>query len=433
MAAVQLGRHLGAEVFGTAHPRKWDLLRTMGLDDAHIASSRSTDFADAFPGMDVVLNSLAGTFVDASLRLLGPGGRFAEMGKTDLRDPRAVEAEHPEVTYRPFNLPDVPPDRIREIFAELMPLFERGVLRTLPVTARGIRRARAAFREMSRSRHTGKVVLTVPHPIDPEGTVLITGGTGTLAARVARHLVSRHGVRHVVLAGRRGHTPATEELAAELAGHGARVTAESCDVADRAALERLLSRLPRPLTAVVHAAGVLDDGVVTSLTPERLDRVLRPKAVAARHLHELTQAMDLSAFVLFSSASGVLGEPGQGNYAAANAYLDELSRHRRELGLPATSIAWGLWAERSGMTGHLGEADLARIRRSGMAPLPTQEALELFDAALELDDADAVPMRLDAQAVRGSGIPRSCASWSGPWPRRRRTARPRSPESGCWS
>ncbi|WP_214321463.1 type I polyketide synthase [Nonomuraea sediminis] len=401
MAAVQLARHLGAEVFCTAHPRKWEVLRGMGIDDTHLASSRTVEFADAFAGADVVLNSLAGEFVDASLRMLATSGRFAEMGKTDLRDPATVAAEHPGITYRPFNLPDVPPDRIREIFQELVPLFARGVLRPLPVTAHDLRQARTAFRDMSRSHHTGKIVLTVPRPLDPGGTVLITGGTGTLAAHVARHLVARHGVRHLLLAGRRGPTPATEKLSAELAGQGAQVRVEACDVADRTALDRLLSRIPpqRPLTAVVHAAGILDDGIVSSLTQERLDTVMRPKAVAAFHLHEATAGLDLSAFVLFSSAAGVLGEPGQANYAAANACLDELARYRHRQGLPSISIAWGLWAERSGMTGHLSEADLARIRRSGMAPLPTADALGLFDAALDLDEPCVVPMRLEAGAV----------------------------------
>ncbi|WP_425437462.1 SDR family NAD(P)-dependent oxidoreductase, partial [Nonomuraea indica] len=235
----------------------------------------------------------------------------------------------------------------------------------------------------------------------PDGTVLITGGTGTLGGEVARHLVTRYGVRHLLLTGRRGvDAPGVGELVAELEAAGAEVTVTACDVADRDALAALLAGVPadRPLRGVVHAAAVLDDGVVEALRPDRVDRVLRPKALAARHLHELTRELDLSAFVLFSSLSGVLGAPGQANYAAANAYLDALAAHRRSLGLPAISLAWGLWEQRSALTGGLRTAELGWWREVGVAFMPTRGGLALFDAALAAPpDALLVPAHLDAR------------------------------------
>ncbi|MEU5421797.1 SDR family NAD(P)-dependent oxidoreductase [Streptomyces sp. NPDC020667] len=231
--------------------------------------------------------------------------------------------------------------------------------------------------------------------LDPEGTVLITGGTGVLGGLIARHLVHEHGVRHLLLAGRSG-------VAADgVTGLDADVTVARCDVADRAQLAALLAGVPadRPLTAVVHLAGALDDGLATALTPERLDAVLRPKADAAWHLHELTEDMGLAAFVLFSSAAGTVDGAGQSGYAAANAFLDGLAHHRRARGLPATSLAWGFWEQRTGMTAHLTDADVERMARSGVRPLATAEGLGLFDAALTSDAPLLLPIGLDLPAL----------------------------------
>ncbi|MFI2669260.1 type I polyketide synthase, partial [Streptomyces albidoflavus] len=236
------------------------------------------------------------------------------------------------------------------------------------------------------------------------GTVLITGGTGALGGLLARHLVTEHGVRHLLLTSRRGRAAdGAAELAADLLARGAaHVDIVACDAADRAALAAVLDAVPadRPLTGVVHAAGVLDDGLVASLTPERLAGVLRPKVDAALHLHELTRHQPLSAFVLFSSVAGTFGNPGQGNYAAANAFLDALAQHRRAQGLPAHSLAWGLWADAGDMLGHLDQDDLAWMRRSGIQALPSPQGLALLDAAVRLEDAHLVPVRLDQAALR---------------------------------
>ncbi|MFF4281601.1 type I polyketide synthase [Streptomyces kronopolitis] len=230
---------------------------------------------------------------------------------------------------------------------------------------------------------------------DPNGTVLLTGGTGRLGAALARHLVTEHGVRSLLLTSRRGpDATGAAELTAELTTLGARVTIAACDVADRAALAALLATLPadRPLKAVVHMAMVLDDGIVHSLTPERLDTVLRPKVDGALALHEATREMDLSAFVLFSSIAGVLGGAGQGNYAAANAFLDALARHRRGHGAPAVSLAWGLWAGR--------EQTASGPSRLLAHPLSLAGGMRLFDAVRGVDEGTPVAVQLDYAELR---------------------------------
>ncbi|WP_159397496.1 type I polyketide synthase [Sorangium cellulosum] len=237
---------------------------------------------------------------------------------------------------------------------------------------------------------------------EAHGTVLVTGGTGTLGSLVARHLVAAHGIRRLLLTSRQGpRARGADALRSELEALGAHVTIAACDAADRAALEALLAAIEaeHPLRAVVHTAGVLDDGVLDALTPERLDRVFTPKVDAAWNLHELTRGCELSAFVLFSSLSGIVGAPGQANYAAANTFLDALAHHRRARGLPASSLAWGFWAQRSGLTEHLADAEVARLRRGGVLPMSSEQGLALFDAALARPLPLLVPARFDLASL----------------------------------
>ncbi len=415
MAAIQLARYRGAEVFATASPGKWGALRALGVADDHIASSRSAGFEEAFRavaggrGVDVVLNSLTGELTDASLRLLADGGQFIEMGKADIRDPQVVARDHPGRTYQVLDLTAVSLDDTGRMLGELLPLFAAGALQPLPVTAWDIRQAPEAFRFISQGRHTGKLVLTMP-PSRPgpglprSGPVLVTGGTGTLGGVLCRHLAAERAVSDLVLASRQGPgAPGAAALAAELAGAGADTRVAAVDVSSRPALAGLLSWAAgpgqSPLAGVVHCAGALDDGAIRSLTAQRFDAVLGPKADAAWHLHELTAGLDLDLFALFSSTAGTLGGAGQGNYAAGNAFLDRLAAWRRAQGLPAVSLAWGFWEQASGLTGHLGQRDLARLRRAGIVPMTSAEGMELFDAGTASPAPAVVAARLDPAAL----------------------------------
>ncbi|MFH9574376.1 type I polyketide synthase [Streptomyces sp. NPDC017454] len=278
-------------------------------------------------------------------------------------------------------------------------------LATAPVPEAAVRRG-TVYEPKPTPLATGEPEPGTRRSLDPEGTVLVTGGTGSLGMLVARHLVAAHGVRHLLLAGRRGpNAPGARDLVRELGEAGARVTVHACDVADRTALAALLDTVPaaHPLTGVVHTAGVLDDGVVAALTTARLERVMRPKADAALALHDLTRGQDLAMFALFSSVAGTFGSAGQANYAAANCVLDALARHRVRLGLPGTSIVWGPWRQTDGMTAHLGDADRRRMARSGFGPLAPEEGLALFDAAVAGDDPVVVAARMDRAATDGGG------------------------------
>ncbi|WP_173267742.1 type I polyketide synthase, partial [Streptomyces pacificus] len=298
---------------------------------------------------------------------------------------RSAQSEHPGR----FGLVDLPGDGTgTELIASALALDEP----QLSIRDSGVLAARL-------TRAGAQPSLATPQSVDVtwEGQVLVTGGTDGLGRLIARHLVQRHGVRDLLLVSRRGQADT-----GELEALGATVTVAACDVADRDALAELLTR--HRVRGVVHAAGVLDDGVITSMTPGRLEGVLRPKVDAAWYLHELTRDLDLTAFVVFSSAAGVFGTAGQGNYAAGNAFLDALAVHRREQGLPAVSLAWGLWSEAGGMAGGLSEAEVARMAGAGMPPITAQGGTELFDAALTVGEPLVLPVRLDLTVLRTQAV-----------------------------
>ncbi|MFG1920269.1 SDR family NAD(P)-dependent oxidoreductase, partial [Micromonospora sp. NPDC048898] len=388
-AALHLAQHHGAHIHATASPPKWPTLHTAGLLPEQIHNSRTLEFEDRIPdGVDVVLNSLTREYTDASLRLLRPGGRFIDMGKTDIRHPDTVAADHPGITYRAFDLLEAGPDLIADMLTKLHNLFQPP-----PITHHDITNARTALRDLSQARHIGKLVLTLPTPLTPNDTVLITGGTSGLGALIARHLTTHHGITRLILASRTGpNHPDTNTLRA-LTDH---VEIVACDLTDTHQVHNLINT--HQPTAVIHAAGVLDDATITNLTPEQLHTVLAPKVDAAWNLHHHTQHLDLTAFVLFSSAAGTFGNPGQGNYAAANTYLDTLATHRHTHGQPATSLAWGLWQHTTTMTAHLDPA-------GGAGTLGTDLGLALFDAALAGGPAHQVLQPIHAADLRRPDLP----------------------------
>ncbi|XXT63554.1 SDR family NAD(P)-dependent oxidoreductase [Sorangium sp. So ce590] len=325
----------------------------------------------------------------------GPGDGVQDLAHAPLWGlVRTARNEHPE---RRLRLIDVGTEAVDgELLARAL------VMTTEPELA--LRGGAALAARLVRVQAAAET-LTPARGLDPTGTVLVTGGTGELGQAVAEHLVREHGVRHLVLTSRRGlEAPGARELVQSLEELGAEtVTVAACDVSEREEVARVLAGIEaaHPLTAVLHLAGVLDDGVLSSQTPERISRVFAPKVDGALHLHELTLELDLSAFVLFSSAAGTLGTSGQSNYAAANSFLDALAAHRRSRGLAATSLAWGFWAQAGvGMTAHLGEAELSRIRRAGLVPMSIEEGLSLLDAALLRPEASLAPVRFDLATLQ---------------------------------
>ena len=364
LAAVQLAQRQGAEVFATAgSPAKRELLCNMGV--RHVMDSRSLAFADQVleatngEGVHVVMNSLAGDFIPASIRTLATGGCFLELGKRDVWSPEAVAKARPDVRYYVYDLGvEAQGDRslLRPIFDEVLTALAEGLLRPLPVTVFPLDGVRDAMRFMAQARHVGKIVVRVaaetesggsaaPH-VAATGTYWITGGLGALGRETARWLVQR-GARHLVLTGRRPPSAAAEACIRKLEQLGATVLVFQADAADRGRMQFVLDEIGRllpPLRGVVHAAGAIRDAVLISQRWTDACDILRGKASGAWVLHELTRDMRLEFFVLYSAAGVVLGAAGQGMYPAANAELDALARVRRRLGLPALSVAWGPWA-----------------------------------------------------------------------------------------
>jgi acyl transferase domain-containing protein/aryl carrier-like protein len=398
MAAVQLAHRAGAEVYATAgSDDKRALLAQLGV--RHVFSSRTLDFAPQVMertqgrGVDVVLNSLAGEFIPTSLEVLARGGRFVEIGKTGIWDEARVANVRPDVWYRALYFGDVcrdDPALVGLMLAELLAAAAAGELTPLPRRVFPVATAADAFRHMAQARHVGKVVLAfpalAPAALRADATYLVTGGLGALGLEVARWLAER-GARHLVLMGRRGASPEAEAALAALREAGVDIAVAAADVASeravRHALGAALSARP-PLRGVVHAAGALDDGVLLEQRWQRLAAVLAPKMLGAWTLDVVTRAAPLDFFVMFSSAAGVLGAPGQGSYAAANAFLDGFAHYRRAHGRTAVSIDWGPWAG-TGMAATVSAHDRRRWREQGVEALAPAAALAVLGDVLVSD------------------------------------------------
>jgi NADPH:quinone reductase-like Zn-dependent oxidoreductase/acyl carrier protein len=413
MAAIQLAQRAGAEIFATAgSPQKRALLHRMGVQ--YVSDSRSLDFVDDVrrwtggQGVDLVLNSLAGEFIPASLSLLASGGHFLELGKTDVWDTTRVKALRPDARYTVVYLGDLidgNPAAIQDFLRELLPCFGTGTLRPLPVRAYPLVEASQAFRRMAQGLHVGKLVLTHPLPppvgLDPrpDATYLVTGGLGGLGQQVATRLVER-GARNLVLVGRSEPSQRAAEMIQELEQRGARVRVLSADVSLSDDVRRIIDEIERdlpPLRGVIHAAGVLDDGVLAQQTWQRFARVLAPKVGGAWNLHQHTRHLPLDFFVCYSAFGGILGMAGQGSYSAANAYLDALAQARRAEGLAGLSISWGAWSG-LGMVARMSSHDRERAARSGFVEMAPDEALDAQELALQqgLPHVIVSPIDLDA-------------------------------------
>jgi NADPH:quinone reductase-like Zn-dependent oxidoreductase/acyl carrier protein len=424
-AAIQIAKHVGAEIFATAgSDEKRDFLRSLGVD--HVMNSRTLEFADEIreitnrEGVDIVLNSLPGDAITESLGVLRAYGRFLEIGKTDIYSNTMIGLLpfQDNLSYFAIDLDRMlrqRPDYIRTMFAEMMKFFEDGTYNPMAFTRFNSEQTIDAYRYMAQRKNIGKVVVSVErsegvdeefvatfHP-SKEGTYLITGGLGALGLQVADWLAER-GAGHVALMSRRAPDAAKRESIKALESKNIRVTAIQGDVTDRASLRSALDQIPDdfgPLKGVIHAAGVLADGVMFDMDLDQLDKPLGAKIQGSWNLHEATRDHDLDCFVLFSSIACVLGSPGQSNYAAGNAYLDGIAAMRQSQGLPAVSINWGPWAN-SGMATEEGREE--QLANRGMGMLPAQESLDVMgDLIAKNAEATAVMSVNWANLVRASG------------------------------
>jgi len=391
LAAVQVARQAGAEIFATAgSEEKRSYLRSLGI--SHVFSSRTPDFAGEIAaltggtGVDLVLNSLAGEFIDAGFAALAEGGGFIEIGKNGIWTAEQAAAIGKRVRYFVVDLATViesDPAQIQAGLCAIRQSLEDGSFSALPTRIFEFEDAPVAFRYMAQAKHIGKIVLRHPmgFRVVPESTYLITGGMGAVGLRMSQWLVER-GARNLVLVGRGGPAHAVETAIEVLRNAGARVEIRVADVSERPEIEAVFRDIKTtmpPLAGVIHAAGVLDDGVVTQQSAARIARVLAPKVTGAWNLHELTAAMPLDFFILCSSVASLTGSPGQVGYAAGNAFLDTLAHYRRARGLRALSVNWGAWAQ-TGMAARVA----GQGRRSalpGVRPMPAEECLEYLEQA----------------------------------------------------
>lgn len=407
-AAIQLAQDAGAEVFATASKPKQAFLYSRGVK--HVYNSRNTNFSQEIlevtggDGIDVVLNSLTGPgFIEASLSCLKQGGRFIEMSRVDILSVEEMAAVRPDVTYSILEvdrLTEYDPQKVGDVLRYVMELFEAGRIEAPVHTRWGFSEAKPAMKFMQAARHIGKIILTAS-PLEhgrlrEDRTYLVTGGLGGIGSALAAWLAER-GAGAIVLNGRGAPDEQVETAVESLRAKGHDVHVEIADVTDFGAMDELLSRIDThlpPLGGVIHSVGVLSDGALINQNWEQFEEVLWPKVLGAWHLHRLTEGRDLDLFVLFSSAAGILGNPGQANHAAANAFLDQLAGFRRALGLPGQAIAWGAWSD-------IGEAEEQRerieelIASRGVSWITPEQGFEAFDWLMRQDLAASVVTAVD--------------------------------------
>ena len=399
MAAVQLAQLAGAEVFATASPGKWKFLESLGVK--HIMNSRTTEFADqimeitAGEGVDIVLNSLTSEgFIPNSLSVLRSGGHFLEISAVNAWQPEQVAEFNPELSYSLINLAQTNqehPELMREMMNDLMRLFETGELKPLPHKVFPINESIGAFRYMQQARHIGKIVLTMPAdndimiPMGGDGTYLITGGLGGLGLEVAKWMVDK-GARNLVLTGRSEPSEHARTVIHQVQEVGAQVRVINADVSVEAQAHRLFQEMDAdmpPLKGIIHAAGLLDDGVLLQQDMARFENVMAPKVAGSWILHTLTQDRVLDFFVCFSSMSSLMGSAGQANYASANAFMDALVHYRRQMGLPGISINWGPWAS-VGMAARMegDERERNRLGAMGLAAIEPEQGMAYLETLI---------------------------------------------------
>jgi 8-amino-7-oxononanoate synthase len=423
-AAIQIAQQAGAEVFATASPQKWDFLKSLGVK--HVMNSRTLDFAEEImaitegKGVNIVLNSLNGEFIAKNFEILASNGCFIEIGKIGIWNQSQVNEKRTDVAYFPFDLLELSrkePNLIALLFAQVMPAFQKGDLKPLPTTVFPIEEAANAFRYMAQAKHIGKVVITLPEiasqpfAIREDGSYLITGGLGALGLQMARWLVEQ-GAKHLILVGRSNPSNTAKDAIAQLETTGAKVTVVQADVSNLEDVKRIISPSHTPHTphtlsirGIIHAAGILDDGVLLKQTWEQFDRVMAPKVQGAWNLHLATQDLPLDFFVCFSSIASLLGSPGQGNYAAANAFMDALVHYRRSLGLPGLSVNWGVWAD-VGMAAELSDRDKERLSQQGLETIPLPQGMQILETLLQQQATQVGAFPVDwATFLKGSNKP----------------------------
>jgi len=409
MAAVQLVQRAGGEIFATAgSPEKREFLKSLGI--RHIMDSRTTEFADQImevtngEGVDIVLNALIGEFIPKSLSVLRKGGRFVEIGKTELWDQERVSKDYPNVTYSAFYFGDVclqDPKLANTMFRDLMAAFKTGELKALPRRVFPITEVEASFRFMAQAKHIGKVVVVdqqqgqVGVEIKPDVSYLITGGFGGLGLVVARWLVEQ-GARHLVLVGRSGSSEKSEQEISQLQELGAEIISAKADVANREELGKIIDDINKqtPLKGIVHTAGLVDDSALAGQSRESFYKVMAPKVDGAWNLHSLTLNLNLDFFVLYSAGAALFGAPGQANYAAANTFMDALAYARRADGLPTLSINWGPWAK-VGMAAELEERERERWAQQGMDSIEPEHGARVLEQVMQQELAQIAVLPID--------------------------------------